>query len=207
MTSSNENIFRITGPLCGEFTGHWWNPTQRPVTRSFDGFFYLHLNKRLSKQSWGWWFETLSHSLWRHRNEMLFIIAVFWSESNNHLSQLLFANGIVKNTYTLYCNDRIKCLSVWYNLYNVFWYGDILFRIQWVNVVSASLHEDCFDYIDLVIPTCGTANWLWDCPNCSRQKRSFLSRSCLYLGKEDPTKTANNTTWWVFINLSFLQRT
>ena len=22
----------------------------------------------LSKQSWGWWFETLSRSLWRHRN-------------------------------------------------------------------------------------------------------------------------------------------
>ena len=27
------------------------------------------LNKRLSKQSWGWWFETPSCSLWRHRNE------------------------------------------------------------------------------------------------------------------------------------------
>ena len=26
MTSSNGNIFRITGPLCGKFTGHWWIP-------------------------------------------------------------------------------------------------------------------------------------------------------------------------------------
>ena len=26
MTSSNGNIFRITGPLCGEFTGPWWIP-------------------------------------------------------------------------------------------------------------------------------------------------------------------------------------
>ena len=43
-------------------------PTQRPVTRSFDVFFDLGLNKRLSKQSWGWWFETLSRSLWCHRN-------------------------------------------------------------------------------------------------------------------------------------------
>ena len=42
--------------------------TQRPVTRSFDVFFDLHLNKRLSEQSWGWWFETLSCSLWRHCN-------------------------------------------------------------------------------------------------------------------------------------------
>ena len=28
---------------------------QRPVTRSFDVFFDLRPNKRLSKQSWGWW--------------------------------------------------------------------------------------------------------------------------------------------------------
>ena len=43
-------------------------PGQRPVPRSFDVFFDLRLNKRLSKQSWGWWFETLSRPLWRHRN-------------------------------------------------------------------------------------------------------------------------------------------
>ena len=48
--------------VTGEF------PAQRPVTRSFDVFFALRLNKRLSKQSWGLWFETLSWSLWRHCN-------------------------------------------------------------------------------------------------------------------------------------------
>ena len=68
MTSSNGNIFRVTGPLCGEFTGPGEFPTQRPVTRTFDVFFDLRLNKRLSKQAWGWWFETLSWSLWRHCN-------------------------------------------------------------------------------------------------------------------------------------------
>ena len=49
MTSSNGNIFRVTGPLCGEFTGPGEFPTQRPVTRSFDVFFDLRLNKRLNK--------------------------------------------------------------------------------------------------------------------------------------------------------------
>ena len=49
-------------PVIGEF------PVQRPVTRSFDVFFDLRLNKRLSKQWWGWWFETPSHPLWRHCN-------------------------------------------------------------------------------------------------------------------------------------------
>ena len=50
-------------PVSGEF------PAQRPVTRGFDVFFDLHPDKQLSKQSWGWWFETPSHSLWRHRND------------------------------------------------------------------------------------------------------------------------------------------
>ena len=45
-------------------------PTQRPVTRSFDIFFDLCLNKRLSKQSWGWWFETLSRPLWRQCSDL-----------------------------------------------------------------------------------------------------------------------------------------
>ena len=49
-------------PISGEF------PAQRPVTRSFDVFFDLGLNKRLSKPSCGWWFETLPRPLWRHSN-------------------------------------------------------------------------------------------------------------------------------------------
>ena len=36
MTSSNGNIYHITGPLCGEFTGEF--PSQKPVTWSFDFF-------------------------------------------------------------------------------------------------------------------------------------------------------------------------
>ena len=68
MTSSNGNIFRVTGHLCGEFTGPGEFPAQRPVMRTFDVFFDLRLNNRLSKQSWGWWFEMQSCSLWRHCN-------------------------------------------------------------------------------------------------------------------------------------------
>ena len=67
MTSSHGNIFRLTDPLCGEFTGPGEFPTQGPVTRSFDVFFDLRLNKRLSKQPWGWWFETPAWSLWHHQ--------------------------------------------------------------------------------------------------------------------------------------------
>ena len=40
MTSSNGNIFRVTGPLWGEFTGHREFPSQTPVTRDFDVFLW-----------------------------------------------------------------------------------------------------------------------------------------------------------------------
>ena len=69
MASSNGIIFRVTGHLCGEFTGPRWIPAQRPVTRRLDVFFDLHQIKRLGKQWWGWWCETPSYPLWRHRNE------------------------------------------------------------------------------------------------------------------------------------------
>ena len=91
MTSSNGNIFRVTGPLCGEFTGEF--PTQRPVTRSFDVFFDLHLNKRLSKQPWGWWFEMASWSLWRQCNEIVDFspcdLEIWWMTSKTYRTPLL----------------------------------------------------------------------------------------------------------------------
>ena len=73
MTPSNDQmetfsallaIYAGHSPVPGEF------PAQRPVTRRFGVFFDLRLNKRLSKQSWGWWFETLSRPLWRRRNDL-----------------------------------------------------------------------------------------------------------------------------------------
>ena len=64
MTSSNGNIFRVTGHLCREFT----SPRRIPRTKAFDVFFDLRLNKRLSKQWQGWCFETPSCPLWRHCN-------------------------------------------------------------------------------------------------------------------------------------------
>ena len=57
-------IWAGSSPVPGEF------PAQRPVTRSFDVFFDLRLNKHLSKQSWAWWFETSQCPWWRHNNAL-----------------------------------------------------------------------------------------------------------------------------------------
>ena len=70
MTSSNELIFALLVICAGNspFTGEF--PAQRQVTRSFDVFFDLRLNKRLGKQSCGWWFDTPSRPLWRQCNDI-----------------------------------------------------------------------------------------------------------------------------------------
>ena len=106
MTSSNGNIFRVTGPLCGEFTGPRWIPTQRPVTRSFDAFFDLRRNKSLSKQSWGWWSETPSSSLWRHRNAVSVLPGIVENIKKMPLFNLMIISAetycyIVANTIPL----------------------------------------------------------------------------------------------------------
>ena len=49
-------------PVIGE------SPLQRPLTQSFDVFFDLRPNKRLSKLSRRWWYDTPSRPLWRHYN-------------------------------------------------------------------------------------------------------------------------------------------
>ena len=58
MTSSNGNIFRIAGLCEGNSAVTGGFPSQRPVTGSFDVFFYLRLNKLLSKQPRRRWSET-----------------------------------------------------------------------------------------------------------------------------------------------------
>ena len=94
-TTRHDDVIKLKPFPCywsfvtGEF------PAQRPV------------NERLSKQSWGWWFETSSCSLWRHCNGWRW----WWHKSNRHhakvtrrCSKLLRAvfNGFALPCFWLY---------------------------------------------------------------------------------------------------------
>ena len=81
-------------PVTAEF------PAQSPVTRSFDVLFDLRLNKRLSKQSWGWWFETPSRPLWRH-----IIHPVHWATIRSR-SKPIWKSGPIGNKRELNDSDR-----------------------------------------------------------------------------------------------------
>ena len=101
-------------PVTGEF------PTQRPVTRSFDVFFDLHLNERLSKQSWNWWFETPSSPLWRHCNGMSVSLTEVWKAIDHWILQL----GVVRE-------------SLWV-CYEAFLSSSLLLTAQWILIGPAS---------------------------------------------------------------------
>ena len=91
-------------PVPGEFLA------QRPVAWSYDVFFDLRLNKRLSKQSRGWWFETLPRPLWRHSN-----VAIGWSKQrlgNHQLLRIYVKANTVVCRYSAVQYDMI--LRRWY---------------------------------------------------------------------------------------------
>ena len=137
VTSSNGNIFRVTAPLCGEFTGPGEFPTQRPVTRSFDVFFDLRLNKRFSKQPWGWWFETLSWSLWRHRNEIRHgIPGVGYITTTSTSSPYVFKRGAL-------WYDAARPASV-----NLFTFGRnvALYLLSKISITAHQIYALCLAY-------------------------------------------------------------
>ena len=126
-------------PVTGEF------PTQRPVTWSWDVFFDLRLNERLSKQPWGWWVDAPSRPLWRHCNDVLFI--------RSHYHEWLDSRFTMKRTY------RSPCTWNWHDLISIRsqqweFSSDVNFELQngnafwtrpleWRRVVSDYLHSDC----------------------------------------------------------------
>ena len=118
MTSSNGNIFRVAGT--GEF------PTQRPVTRSFDVYFDLRPNKRLSKKSWGWWFETQSRPLWRHLNEWGHIVL---SCTSQHI-----------HTAPMFID--LSCTGSWFIIFDFLIFSITSFRCSYSLVVALTQSLD-----------------------------------------------------------------
>ena len=100
MTSSNGTVFRVTGPLCGEFPGQRWIPRTKASDAELWCFLWSALNKRVSKQSSGWWFETLSHPLWRHRNASALL---HWHRGNHTIAPVP-----VKQPWRTWVNDSHK---------------------------------------------------------------------------------------------------
>ena len=108
--------------------------------------FDLRLNKRLSKQSWGWWFETISCPLWRHCNDND-------SSPAGYLKHFCLINGPTEancnNSSTEWYFIRshyVNAWGVWYGWFLVIsWY--ILYNnhthiyIQILAIIDTSYHQ------------------------------------------------------------------
>ena len=107
MTSSNGNIFRVTGHLYGIH----WSSVNSPHKGQWRGALMFSLicasNKRLSKQSWGWWFETSSCSLWRHCNGVPLRVDPWYIQ---HQQEIRFSveKSDIFNSEFLSCNVILK---------------------------------------------------------------------------------------------------
>ena len=123
-------------PVTGEF------PTQSPVTRSFDVFFDLRPNERLSKQSWGWYrvhYDVIvmfyRHGLdtSRHETESFRILLIRFSSGN-----LRSKRSKVNDYHNRKFFDRYKWLRNWGRL----------------NIKMSCQYKDCHHKDKTVSQTC-----------------------------------------------------
>ena len=136
MTSSNGNIFRVTGRLREKFTGH----RGIPLTKASDEELWYFLsapNKRLSKQSIRRWFETPSRSLWRHCYNstarwpitILLIVMSLWKVLVRRtwvpLLMILPKESYVSLVIMFHAHTKLLFGEVWYQ-------GPLL--LTWINV-------------------------------------------------------------------------
>ena len=145
-------------PVTGEF------PSQRPVMWSFDVFLDLWLNEQFSKQSWGWWFETPTRSLWRHCNAIFDVTGtkVNWSDISR------FYNRVGFDTKCKICLTPFDIFATRYTI-NM----GILWR-----------HFEHIDYQSMQWCVCllSQKKQHW-CPHCSLQGLILKTFDCIFLPK------------------------
>ena len=139
-------------------------PSQRLVTRSFDVFFDLRLNKRLSKQSWGWWFETPSCSLWRHCNVFVpwhcayayVLIGLQWGVKQFSIKHVSNDNWICTilgcfDTTKISNNYRFDIIPGFFNTLGPFLFRCISFNSAWI---SNYIHYKVWTEMTYPFPNC-----------------------------------------------------
>ena len=86
--------------------------------------FDLRLNKRLRKQSWGWWFGTLSRPLWRHCN-----VSIICAGQPVSIQPIIITDGWQwnhGNEFATYWKFEVRSLGIQPNIHiSVFLYAKL----------------------------------------------------------------------------------
>ena len=144
MTSSNGNIFRVTGTLCGEFTGDRWIPR----TKATDAELWCSL----WSAPWinGWVNNREAGDLRRHRAHYDVIIMV-----THNSGRCIFAIGFVHRAD----KTSVSVVLIWSSL-------------SWTRVLCMA--EQCLSQWEKKPYTCNVfSHWLRPCPVNDRQRAQF----------------------------------
>ena len=124
-----ETFSALLALLCGEFYGNWWIPITKASDAELWCFFDLRLNKGgLSKQSWGWWFETPFRPVLRHCNGKTFtnLLNEFQEIQYVQYNMCMFFLYFVS-----FCSYRS---SYWTHVNELLTFFSIAFMAQWYTV-------------------------------------------------------------------------
>ena len=149
-------------PVISEF------PAKRPMTQSFDVFFDLRLNKRLSKQSWGWWFD-MSWSILQCHCNVIMLYALFYLSHCLHICIILPFSLPPYMHYSTFLTASMFYLSHCPHIPNVLPFllppyvqGSVFPASRWY-----AIKPHCFTLC------CVPQNWKYHCIYNSNQKDKF----------------------------------
>ena len=97
-------LFRVIDPLCGEFTGHWWIPSQRASNTDFDE----SPPKMLIKMSNDRWFEIT----WRSCDVMVMSYRHFWRIHARRWSALMHVHRALQEDRMSLAGEPPDCRTV-----------------------------------------------------------------------------------------------
>ena len=122
-----------------------WGINRSPVNSPHKGqwrgslkiFFICALNKWFSKQLWGWWFEALSCSLWRHCNDVQECLALglprIKPQENELFRQILITNlEVLLKLFSVSIPDKFILLYYLDLTIYIWWWPDLWkFSFDW----------------------------------------------------------------------------
>ena len=187
-------------PVTAEF------PSQRPVTLSCDVFFDVRPHKRLSKQSWGWWFETPSCSLWRHCNaNELQYRDLTWIKGNRDNNNGCMATCSIDG-FPAWMASNAESVSIWWRHHALRCSGTVYPKKYAHGFCFATL---CCGYTltDFPISIRLTSLALWqsnDCPSASKATLMNMDKYFMWIHYErlhNHNKTKHNKTVCIFLGI------
>ena len=178
------------------------------MTPNFDVFFDLRHNKRLSKRSWAWWFETLSRTLWRRYNAVADVPECsqrlaeveYWKCERSSVShtQIVAKTGFqwaLIRTISIIITPS-KCVHIWCFDLCVRYYANTLVPSENHVHILICLYTFMLHIKDQV--SWGTNFWEFHRIICLLRKGSFCITIILYMVKSscDPCKVIWQCLTW-----------